>query len=95
MEIEREGESGDRFGHRMRSLRLTLHGGKLRGKQSKAKEMDILNGLHVADHNHLDSEFGSKFSGSLETNKNTLDCIVLDLGQQKAYELIFRTKLFL
>lgn len=79
----------------MRSLRLTLRGGKLRGKQSKAEEMDILNGLHVADRNHLDSEFGSKLSGSLETNRNTRDCIVLDLGQQKAYKLIFRTNLFL
>lgn len=44
---------------------------------------------------HLHNEFGSKFSGSIETNKNTLDCIVLDFGQQRAYKLIFRTKRFL
>lgn len=44
---------------------------------------------------HLDNEFGSQFSGSLETNKNTLDCMVLDFGQQKAYKLIFRTEFFL
>lgn len=42
----------------------------------------------------MDNESGSKFSGSLETNKNTLDCIVWDFGQQRAYKLIFRTKFF-
>lgn len=44
---------------------------------------------------HLDNKFGSEFSGSLETNKNTLDCTVWDFGQEKAYKFIFRTNFFL
>lgn len=40
---------GDRLGHRSDNLELNAE--KLRRKQSKAKGMNILNGLNLADYN--------------------------------------------
>lgn len=48
---DKEVGPGDRLGHRVRQLRPELSAEKPRGKQSKAKGMDILNGLSLADYN--------------------------------------------
>lgn len=48
---DKEVEPGDRLGHRVRQLSPEISAEKLRGKQSQAKGMDILNGLNLADYN--------------------------------------------
>lgn len=55
-------------------------------QQEEAKEKGHFEWPEWSRLQHLDNELGFQFSGSLGTNKNALDCIVLDRGQQKAYK---------
>lgn len=74
---------GDGCGHGMRLLKLNpnpkMFGrGSRRGGHFERPEWSRLQ--------HLDSDLGFQFSGNLETNKDALDCIALDWGQQKAHK---------
>lgn len=75
---------GDGRGHRMRLLKLKTRPRDV--QQERAEEGGHFERPEWSRLQHLDNELGFQFSGSLGTNKNALDCIALDWGQQKAYK---------